>query len=118
MSINDIGSMRTTLLKADATGWSSPAKLDAETLQPIGPALPGVADKTRSFGEMLMESISQVNGLQEEANQSIQKLVTGENKNLHETMLAVEKAEIAFKTMNQVRMKVIEAYREVMRMQI
>ena len=67
---------------------------------------------------MLTTSIGEVNNLQVEANQAVQKLVTGESKNLHETMLAVEQAEIAFKTMNQIRMKVIDAYKEVMRMQI
>jgi flagellar hook-basal body complex protein FliE len=59
-----------------------------------------------------------VNSLQNKANESIQRLVTGENKNIHETMLTVEKAEIAFKTMNQIRQKVLDAYREVMKMQV
>ncbi len=45
-------------------------------------------------------------------------LASGQTKNISETMLAVENAEIAFKTMNQVRMKVIEAYKEIMRMQM
>ena len=46
------------------------------------------------------------------------KLASGKSKNIHETMLAVENAEIAFKTMNQIRMKVIDAYKEIMRMQM
>jgi flagellar hook-basal body complex protein FliE len=56
--------------------------------------------------------------MQVEANKAIQKLASGQTKNISETMLAVENAEIAFKTMNQVRMKVIEAYKEIMRMQM
>jgi flagellar hook-basal body complex protein FliE len=48
----------------------------------------------------------------------MQKIASGESKNLHETLLAVERAEIAFKTMNQVRSKVLEAYKEIMRTQI
>ena len=48
----------------------------------------------------------------------VEVLVSGKSKNIHETMLAVEKAEIAFKTMNQIRTKVIDAYKEVMRMQV
>ena len=37
---------------------------------------------------------------------------------MHETLLAVEKADIAFKAMNQIRLKVLDAYKEVMRMQV
>ena len=59
-----------------------------------------------------------MNGLQKEANVAIEKLATGESKDIASTMLAVEKAEIAFKAMNQIRMKVIDAYQEIMRMQI
>ena len=39
-------------------------------------------------------------------------------KNIHETLLMVEKADIAFKAMNQMRLKVLDAYKEVMRMQV
>jgi flagellar hook-basal body complex protein FliE len=49
---------------------------------------------------------------------AVQKLASGESKNLHETLLAVERAEIAFKTMNQIRGKVIDAYKEIMKMQV
>ena len=48
----------------------------------------------------------------------MEKLASGKSQNLHETLLTVEKAEIAFKTMNQVRSKVIDAYKEIMKMQI
>ena len=48
----------------------------------------------------------------------MQKLASGESKNLHETLLAVEKADIAFRQMNQIRMKVIDAYKEIMKMQM
>ncbi len=72
----------------------------------------------KSFGEMFKDSIMEVNNLQKSADIAIQKLVSGESKNLHETMLAVEKANIAFKSMNQIRLKVIDTYREIMRMQV
>ena len=53
-----------------------------------------------------------------QSDQAIQKLATGENRNLHETMIAVEKASISFLFMSQVRNKALEAYQEVMRMQV
>ena len=48
----------------------------------------------------------------------MQQLATGENKNIPDVMLAVEKADIAMKLMVQVRNKIIEAYQEVMKMQV
>lgn len=71
-----------------------------------------------SFSEMLTQSLKDVNNLQMEANKAMEKLATGQTKDIHETMLAAEHAELAFKTMNQVRMKVLDAYKEIMRMQI
>lgn len=71
-----------------------------------------------SFGEFLSKSINEVNSIQQQANVAMEKLATGKTKNIHETMILVEQADIAFKTMNQIRAKVIDAYREIMRMQI
>ena len=72
----------------------------------------------KTFAEILTDSIGKVNSLQKEANVAIEQLASGKSKNLHETMLMVEQAEIAFKTMNQIRLKVLDAYKEVMRMQV
>ena len=72
----------------------------------------------KSFGDLLLDAINDVNSLQKKADVEIQKLVSGKSKNIHQTMLAVEKADIAFRTMNQLRLKVIESYREILKMQI
>lgn len=82
--------------------------------------LDGLKDhmKGKSFGKILTEKITEVNDVQIEANHAIEKLVSGRSKNIHETMIAVEKAEIAFKMMNQIRLKVIDAYKEIMKMQV
>ena len=71
-----------------------------------------------SFADFLITSINRVNNLQRDANKAIERLVTGETQNIHQTMLAVEQAELSFKAMNQVRAKVIDAYQEIIRMQI
>ena len=75
----------------------------------------GAAD---SFANVLKDSLTQVNSLQHEADQAIQSLATGGPATLHDTMLAVEKAELSFKLMMQVRNKIVEAYQEVLRMQV
>ena len=69
-------------------------------------------------GKFFSELVSKVNNIQVQTDKSIQSLASGENKNLHEVMIAVEKASISFQFMSQVRNKALEAYQEVMRMQV
>ncbi len=77
-------------------------------------AAPGQGGFTQIFGDM----VKNVNEMQVKADQSIQDFVTGQSKGLHEVMLAVEKASISFQFLNQVRNKAIDAYHEIMRMQV
>lgn len=76
------------------------------------------ASSASSFGEMLKQSLEKTNEVQEQADRAVKELIAGRNKNIHETMLMVEKADMNFRLMMQVRNKVIDAYREVMRMQV
>jgi len=78
--------------------------------------LQGPGREEKSFGQILKESVEEVNRLQGAANKAIEELATGETKNIHETMIALEKAGISFKLMLEVRNKILDAYREVMRM--
>ena len=70
------------------------------------------------FSKMLDESINHVNKDQLEANAAVKDLVAGRTKNIHEALLALEKADLSMKLMMQVRNKALEAYKEVMRMQV
>lgn len=120
MSIKDITSFQKTLGNADAKGWSRSVDNDFDSGKFNIEGAPSVGETggAKSFGDFLQDSIGKVNSLQNEANVAMEKLASGESQNLHETLLAVEKADIAFRTMNQVRTKVIDAYREIMKMQI
>ena len=71
-----------------------------------------------SFGEALSGAISKVSGLRNKADQAVHALATGENKDIHQTMIAMEKADVSFRLMMQVRNKVITAYQEMMRMPV
>lgn len=71
-----------------------------------------------SFGEMLAGAIDEVGKAQQQADQAVEKLQTGEARNIHEVMIALEKASISTRLMVQMRNKIVEAYQEVMRMQI
>ena len=74
--------------------------------------------KGGGFLESLQKSMEEVNVDQLQADSSIKDLVAGKSKNIHETMLAIQKADLSLKTMMQVRNKILEAYKEIMRMQV
>ena len=76
------------------------------------------SDGNKSFSDTLVESINEVNSLQTKADQAIEGLVAGKSQSIHETMLAVNKADLAFRMTMQVRNKIVEAYQEVLRMQV
>ena len=71
-----------------------------------------------SFGDILQSMVTDANAQQQNADQAIQHLHAGGEKNLHEAMLSMEKADISLRYMIQVRNKAIEAYQEIMRMQV
>ncbi len=77
-----------------------------------------VGGEGRSFKDMLAEAVTEVQRLQTEADTTIKQLVSGEIRDVTEAMVAVEKADVAFQTMMTVRGKVLEAYQEIMRMQV
>ena len=90
-----------------------------KSLLPLSPEKTEKSDDQKgSFGVMLKGAIKEVNQLQGEADTSINQLIAGESKNLHETMIAMEKANISFRLMLEVRNKIIEAYHDIMRMQV
>ncbi len=88
---------------------------------PAAPEAKGAAPGAKggaSFGEVLSNSLREVDQLQKKADAAIEALASGEKASLHETMVALEKAEISFRLMMQVRNKIVEAYQEVLRIQV
>jgi flagellar hook-basal body complex protein FliE len=70
------------------------------------------------FADVLKSSIAEVNSLQQKADAAVTALATGEKASLHDTMIAMEQADVSFRLMMQVRNKIVEAYQEIMRMQV
>jgi flagellar hook-basal body complex protein FliE len=66
-----------------------------------------------SFADALKESIDEVSKLQNDASQAVQDLVTGKTEDVTGVMTAMEKSDIAFKTLLAIRGKLMEAYDEV-----
>jgi len=85
--------------------------LPTETIEAIQPG--GGA----SFADVLGKAVGKVDGLQLQADGEAEKLALG-GGNLHETALALEKADVAMRVLTRVRNKVVEAYQEVMRMSV
>jgi len=85
-------------------------------IEPMKPSAAGGAKA--DFGSYLKNAVGEVNDLQQMADKAIQSLVADGKGDLQETMVALEKADISFRFMMQVRNKVLEAYQEIIRMQV
>jgi flagellar hook-basal body complex protein FliE len=86
----------------------------------LPPALPEAHTEPASggFGKLLQSSLERVGRLQAEADRSLTDLTTGRQTDLHGTMIALEKAGIAFELVLQIRNKLLNAYETLMRQQI
>lgn len=96
-----------------------------ETIQAVAPLLTQaqpaaspVAQAETSFGDILKNMVTQTSEQQRAADQAMQQVHAGGERNLHEAMIAMEKADISLRYMVQVRNKAIDAYQEIMRMQV
>ncbi len=69
-----------------------------------------------SFLGMLKDAIDQTNELHFQANEAVNRLVTGGDQSLHGTMVALQEADISFQLMMQIRNKIVTAYEEIQRM--
>jgi flagellar hook-basal body complex protein FliE len=82
------------------------------------PATPLVAPQPGAaaggqFKNILLEAIGQVNTMQTQANEAVQQLVTGGDVNPAEVLTTLQKADISFRMMLQIRNKLVQAYQEV-----
>lgn len=102
MSLNT--DLTSRLLGADLT--KSAARQDETT--------PGEA--LNSFGDILKKSLGEVNTLQNQAAEATETYATGGPVELHQVMIAVEKAELSLELTAQIRNKMLSAYQEITRM--
>jgi flagellar hook-basal body complex protein FliE len=95
---------------------SSSLREQRENIAPAGES--GASGKATTFGDFLQNLVQETNQAAVTADQKLQDVAAGRNKDLHGAVLAMEKADVQFRLLSQVRNKVIEAYREIMRMQV
>jgi flagellar hook-basal body complex protein FliE len=77
-----------------------------------------VNEQVKSFDETLKEFVSDVNSLQTQATDATNKMISGEPIDVHEVMAAAEKAKTSFELLMELRNKTIDAYRELIRIQV
>lgn len=70
------------------------------------------------FASALREAVDRVRDLEAESGAEIKRFLTGESEDLHKMLLSIQKSELAFEMLLQVRNKVVQAYQEIMRMQV
>jgi flagellar hook-basal body complex protein FliE len=78
----------------------------------------GAAQEQQSFEQTVKDSLAKVNELQNEKSQLIKEFAAGKNQNVHELMIAMQKASTAMKMTTAVRGKVLEAYKSIMKMPV
>jgi flagellar hook-basal body complex protein FliE len=91
-----------------------------------GPELPdGASERPKSakaggpsFGSLVEKTIDETERLQERADGMVKGLAQGEITDVHEVMLAMSRADLSFRMVLEVRNKLLDAYQEVMRMQV
>jgi flagellar hook-basal body complex protein FliE len=88
---------------ADEAGF-----LSASPVQPAG----------QGFGDWFTKELGTVNDKLIDAHLAAQRVATGSNESLHEVMIQMQDARMSFEMLAQVRNRVLEAYQEVMRMQV
>ncbi|WCJ58231.1 flagellar hook-basal body complex protein FliE [Fontisphaera persica] len=98
---------------------AAPGRISPAELQNLGASsgASGAAEPP-AFGRLLDHFVTEVNGRQLQAREAVNDLLAGKNVSLHQTVIAMEEAQVSFQLMVEVRNKLLESYQELMRMQL
>jgi flagellar hook-basal body complex protein FliE len=84
----------------------------------VPPTLPQVGAPAEGFGPMLDGLIDTVQSKTTAAQEATRKILLGDSDQLHQSVIAMQEASVAFTMMVEVRNKLVESYQELMRMQV
>jgi flagellar hook-basal body complex protein FliE len=84
----------------------------------VAPARMAGPEASGVFGNMVSQGLAQVNDQLLASQAGLQRLATGDVQNLHQVMIQLEESRLSFQLMLQVRNRLLEAYQDVMKMQI
>ncbi len=79
---------------------------------------PASGSESSGFGELLDKKLTELEGLQHDADHQVKNFALGNGDGLQEAVVAIEKASLSFEMMMKVRGKILDAYQDVMRMQV
>jgi flagellar hook-basal body complex protein FliE len=90
------------------------------SIQPvrIPQAVPSSGASADAFQNILAEAVNRVENYRHTAETAVQRFLTGEDEELHKVAIATQQAEVSLELFLQVKNKVVQAYQEIMRMQI
>jgi flagellar hook-basal body complex protein FliE len=100
-------------LSAYKTAMAQSGAIDAK----VSRSLTNPAAPAEGFGQMLTDSIQNVNDMQNVKNDMVEAFAAGKSQNVHELMINLQKAGMAMQMTTAVRGKVLDAYRELIKMQ-
>lgn len=84
----------------------------------LNSARPAEVAGQEPFKNVLLEALDQVNSMQQQADQAVQQLVTGGDVNPAEVLTTLQKADMSFRLMLQIRNKLVTAYQEISNVRI
>jgi flagellar hook-basal body complex protein FliE len=82
------------------------------------PSAPAAPKPSTGFGDALIDAVKSLDSVQKEADTATTALAAGENVEIHDVMLAQDRASLNMQLAVQVRNKMVEAYQDIMRMQV
>ena len=89
-----------------------------DSVKPVGQPKQNLPNDQEAFGKVLNNLVNEVDSLHKTAEQATDKMMTGELEDVHQVVIAMEEAETSFKLLMEIRNKMVDAYREVMKMQV
>src|SRR6476469_8102505 len=89
-----------------------------QAVQPLGLTLPAASRSPGAFQDVLKSAIEDVDKFRVQADEKVGKFLAGEGEELHDVVLATQRAQLSFEMFQSVRNKVVQSYQEIMRMQM
>ncbi len=84
----------------------------------IAPTPPAARGGESSFSKLVGDLVKDANAQHTQADQSLQQLMTGESDDLHQVVMDAAKADMSFRLLVEIRNRLLDAYQEIMRMQV
>jgi flagellar hook-basal body complex protein FliE len=97
--------------------------INANAINPVGPLSPagvkaGDQASGDDFASALRSQLEKVSSMQREADEGVQKILTGQANNYAEVFSAAQKADVAFSLLMEIRNKMVEAYQDVRQIRV